>query len=120
MRERSDVSRFITWLILAAAIGFEVSGSLALRGAVDSSVWFVWVVIAYSTSIFLLDRGLRRGLPLGVAYGIWAAAGVALTAIMAAIIFGEPLSALMGFGIVLIMAGVVMVEFGSHPKTSEH
>jgi len=104
----------INWLILSAAIVTEVSGSLALRAAVDDPLWFIWVAIGYTTSIVLLDRGLRRGLPLGYAYGIWAAVGVALTAVMAWIIFDEPLTALMGVGIIFIMAGVVLVEFGSN------
>jgi len=81
---------------------------------VDDPLWFIWVGIGYTTSIVLLDRGLRRGLPLGYAYGIWAAVGVALTAVMAWIIFDEPLTALMGVGIIFIMAGVVLVEFGSN------
>ena len=105
----------VKWIVLAAAILAEVSGSLALKAAVDQPWWYAWVVLGYSVSIFLLDRGLRLGLPLGVAYGIWAATGVALTAVFAAGIFGEPLTALMGLGIVLIMGGVLLVEFGSHP-----
>jgi small multidrug resistance pump len=103
------------WVVLGAAICVEVSASLALKAAVENPWWYVWVVVGYSISIFLLDRGLRLGLPLGVAYGIWAATGVALTALLAAGIFGEPLTALMGLGIVLIMGGVLLVEFGSHP-----
>ena len=109
------------WVVLGAAIFAEVSASLALKAAVENPWWYAWVVVGYSISIFLLDRGLRLGLPLGVAYGIWAATGVALTALLAAGIFGEPLTALMGLGIVLIMGGVLLVEFGSHPpkKTQE-
>lgn len=103
------------WVILGAAILFEVSGSLALKAAVEQPWWYAWVVIGYSVDIFLLDRCLRLGLPLGVAYGIWAAAGVALTALLAAGIFGEPLTALMGLGIVFIVGGVLLVELGSHP-----
>lgn len=107
------------WLILGVAIVAEVSGSLAMKAAVDQSWWYLWVAIGYSISILFLDQGLRRGLPLGVAYGIWAATGVALTALLAAVIFGEPLTGLMGLGIVLIMGGVLLVELGSHERKPE-
>ena len=50
---------------------------------------------------------------LGVAYGIWGALGVATTAVMSSLIFDETLTALMGVGIVLIIAGVLTVELGS-------
>lgn len=55
---------------------------------------------------------------LGVAYGIWAAAGVALTAVLARVIFSEPLTRVMAFGIVLVAVGVLIVEIGAtaaHP-----
>ena len=62
----------------------------------------------------LLAAVLRRGLPLGVAYGVWAAMGVTLTALGAAVLFGEVLTPLMLAGIALVVAGVRCVELGSH------
>ena len=56
---------------------------------------------------------LKAGLPLGVADGIWAAGGVAVTAIASRLLFGEPLTRTMVAGIALIMAGVLLVEIGS-------
>lgn len=49
---------------------------------------------------------------LGVAYAIWAALGVALTAVASRILFNEPLNWVMTIGIVLIMGGVPLVETG--------
>ena len=49
----------------------------------------------------------------GVAYGIWAASGVALTAVASKALFKEPLTALMMGGIALIIAGVLLVELGA-------
>jgi small multidrug resistance pump len=49
-------------------------------------------------------------MPLCVAYGIWAvAAGVVLTAGLNKILFKEPLTSLMGVGIVLIAGGVFLI-----------
>jgi small multidrug resistance pump len=56
---------------------------------------------------------LRLGVGVGVAYGIWAAAGVALTAVLAAVIFGDPLTVVMGVGIALVIGGVFCVELGA-------
>ena len=50
---------------------------------------------------------------LGVAYGIWGASGVALTAILSAVIFGEALTPVMLGGIGLIILGVLTIELGS-------
>ena len=51
-------------------------------------------------------------MPLGVAYGTWAAAGVALTAIGSRVLFGEALTRRMAVGIALIMVGVLLLELG--------
>ena len=55
------------------------------------------------------DEALREGMSLGVGYGIWAACGVALTAVLSAVIFHEPLTLPMGIGIAAVMGGVLLV-----------
>jgi small multidrug resistance pump len=101
------------WLLLTAAILCEVTATLSLKGALDHPALYVVVAVGYLASFTLLALVLRKGMALGVAYGVWAALGVATTAVMASLIFDEALTALMGFGIVLIMAGVLTVELGS-------
>lgn len=49
-----------------------------------------------------------------MAYGIWGATGAVATAILSAFLFSEPVSVLMGVGIVLVVAGVLTLELGSH------
>jgi small multidrug resistance pump len=157
-----------TWLLLACAIASEVTASLSLKGALDRPALYVVVVIGYVVSFVLLAVVLRRGmalgvaygvwgalgvastavlclrvavtgrrawyvvvvtgylaafalltltldagLALGVAYGIWAATGVALTAIASRVLFKEPLTVVMATGIGLIAAGVLLVELGA-------
>lgn len=51
---------------------------------------------------------------IGVAYGIWGAVGVALTAVLGAVVFGETLSLTSAVGIGVIIVGVLVVETGGH------
>jgi len=53
---------------------------------------------------------LSMGMPVGVAYGIWTACGVALVAVVARFLFQEPLTWVMALGIALIVAGVLTIE----------
>jgi len=103
-----------TWALLGGAIGSEVTGSLSLKAALDRPVLYAVVVVGYVASFVFLAAVLRAGMPLGVAYGIWGALGVALTAVLGAAIFGEALNALIFAGLALIIGGVLLVEFGSH------
>lgn len=101
------------WTWLALAICSEVTGTLALRATVDHLGWVGLVVVGYGAAFVLLSATLRGGMPIGVAYGIWAATGVCLTAALAVVIFGDRLTVTSMIGIVVVIAGVLLVEFGS-------
>lgn len=107
------------WVLLGAAIATEVTGTVSLRASQDHPGWLIVVLIGYLASFVLMAAVLRAGMPVGVAYGIWGAIGTAATAVAAAVIFGEALTWPLAAGIALIIAGVLLVEFGSHERTTE-
>jgi small multidrug resistance pump len=101
------------WVYLGVAILLEVASTLALRvAAAGQRGWYALVVPGYVVSFVLLALALDEGLGIGVAYGIWTAVGVALTAVLSRWLFGETLTRTMVVGIVLIAAGVVLLETG--------
>ena len=104
----------MAWLFLAGSILAEVTATLSLRASVEGRrAWLGVVVVGYLAAFTLLSLTLRHGIGIGVAYGIWTAVGVALTAVASRVIFDEPLTRLMVAGIVLIAAGVLLVELGA-------
>ncbi|MEH3128899.1 MAG: SMR family transporter [Mycolicibacterium neoaurum] len=100
------------WLALAAAIGTEVLATLSLRASdgFRRRRWIVPVAAGYLLSFYLLWVSLSLGMPVGVAYGIWTACGVALVAVAARVLFRDPLTWRMIAGIALIIAGVLTIE----------
>lgn len=104
----------MTWLLLLLAIVSEVAATLSLKAAMTTPALYVIVVSGYLASFVFLTFVLKRGMGLGVAYGIWGAIGVALTAVLSAVVFGEAFTAVMGIGMVCIIGGVLLVEIGSH------
>ena len=107
------------WVLLIGAIAVEVAATLSLRASQDHSAWLAVVVIGYVGSFILLTMVLRTGMPVGVAYGIWGACGTAATAVLAAVIYGDPFTWPIVLGIGLIIAGVLLVEFGSQRATAD-
>ncbi|MET0898251.1 MAG: SMR family transporter [Mycobacterium sp.] len=100
------------WLVLAGAILVEVAATLGLRASdgFRRKVWLVPVIVGYVVSFSLLSWSLSLGMPVGIAYGVWSASGVALVAVLARFLFAEPLTWLMGLGIAFIIAGVLTIE----------
>lgn len=105
----------MNWVFLICAILAEVTATLCLRMASQGGVkkWLAGTVAGYLAALAGLTLALDGGLALGVAYGIWAASGVALTAIASRILFREPLTKVMGAGIGLIVIGVLCIELGA-------
>jgi small multidrug resistance pump len=100
------------WLTLAGAIVIEVFATLALRASEGfrKRVWIGPVVLGYVASFMLLSVTLSLGMPVGIAYGVWSACGVALVAVIARLLFDEPLTLVMVAGIALIIGGVLTIE----------
>lgn len=106
------------WPPLLVAIALEVTATLSLRAAEGFTypLWLIVVVVGYSGSLWLLSVVLDRGMPVGVAYGIWSAIGVVLTAVLGTVLFGELLGPVQIIGVGVIVVGVLLVEFGSHKR----
>lgn len=107
----------MSWLLLIAAILAEVTATLCLRASdgLRRRRWIVPIAIGYVASFVLLAMVLDLGMPVGIAYGIWSATGIAITAVAARVIYSEPLTWVMGIGIVLIVGGVLLIELGANP-----
>ncbi|AXQ56381.1 DMT family transporter [Streptomyces koyangensis] len=104
----------MTWVLLACAILAEVTATISLRLSEGFSkiAPSVVVIVGYVTAFTLLALVLKRGMAIGVAYGIWAAAGVALVALIGAAFLGDSLTPVQYGGLVLVAAGVVALEAG--------
>lgn len=100
------------WLALAGAIIVEVFATLALRASdgFRKKAWIAPIVAGYLLSFYLLYVSLGLGMPVGIAYGVWSACGVALVAVLARFLFQEPLTLMMVLGIALIIGGVLTIE----------
>lgn len=107
------------WIFLAVAIISEVIATSALKASDGfSRLWPSLVVVSgYVIAFYFLSLTLKT-IPVGVAYAIWSGAGMALIALIAWIFFGQALDIPAIIGLLLIVAGVVVLNVFS--KTVAH
>lgn len=99
------------YFYLSIAIFFEVIATSALKASngftnlLPSAI----VVVGYGIAFFSLSLALR-GVPLGIAYGLWSAVGIVLVSIAGWVLYQQKLDlpALLGLG--LIIAGVLVIQ----------
>lgn len=99
------------WLLLGLAIVGEVVGTSALKASDGFSRLgpSLIAVAGYAVAFYFLAIVLRT-IPVGVAYAIWAGAGVALVTLIGWVVFGQKLDAAALVGIGLIVAGVIVLN----------
>lgn len=107
------------YLFLSLAIVFEVIGSSFIKASDGFTKWFptTIVAVAYLVCFYFLSLALKT-IPLGIAYAIWGGMGIVLTAIISVLVFKQKLDIPAIIGIVLIVAGVIVMNFFS--KSAVH
>lgn len=107
------------YLFLSLAILLEVVGSSFMKASEGfSKLWpTIITIVAYIMCFFFLSQALKT-IPLGIAYAIWGGLGIVLTAIISVVVFKQPLDIPAIIGIVLIVAGVFVMNFYS--KSAAH
>jgi len=107
------------WIFLSIAIISEVFATSALKASESfSRLWPSLIVVAgYMSAFYFLSLTLKT-IPVGVAYAIWSGAGVTLIALVAWALFGQKLDIPAIVGLLLIVAGIVVLNLFS--KTVSH
>lgn len=107
------------YLPLSIAIVAEVVATTAMKSSDGFSRFWpsVIVVVGYAIAFYFLSQTLKT-IPTGVAYAIWAGAGIVLIGLFGWIVHKQPLDlpAILGMG--LIISGVLVINVFS--KSSGH
>ena len=103
------------WLMLIAAIGFEVLGTSMLKSSDGFSrlTPSLASVAAYLASFWLLSQVLRV-MPVGIAYAIWSGLGILLITVIGWAVFRQRLDAAALLGLALIAAGIIVINVFSN------
>ena len=101
----------MNWIYLTLAILSEVVGTVLIRfsDGFTKVIPTVFLVFFYLLSYFFFNMSLRK-IELGTAYAIWSGLGTALLAGLGIIFFREELSMSRVIAIVLIIAGVMLLN----------
>lgn len=101
----------MAWMYLAIAIVSEVIGTLALKASdgFNNATASTVCVIAYGIAFYYLSV-VVKSIPVGIAYAIWAGAGIVLITVAGALWFKQIPDVAAIIGIVLIIAGVVIIN----------
>ncbi len=107
------------YLFLAGAVLLEVCASSCLKASQGFTRWLptAGLALGYAGAFYLLGQTLK-GMTLGVAYALWCAVGIILTALVGFIFYKERPDVPALIGMAVIVAGVLVINVFS--KTVWH
>lgn len=99
------------WPALILAGLLEVVWALGLKYSDGfTRLWPSVITLLGALASFWLLSHAMKALPVGTAYAVWVGIGTVGTAVLAVVLFGEPVSALRVAGICLIVAGIIALK----------
>ncbi|MBN72268.1 MAG: QacE family quaternary ammonium compound efflux SMR transporter [Gimesia sp.] len=103
-----------SYLALGVAIVLEVIGTSALQASQQFTrpVPTAITVVTYLGAFYFLSLALKM-IPVGIAYAIWSGVGIVLISCAGLILFKQKLDLPAILGLVLIIAGVLVINLFS-------
>ncbi len=108
-----------SYLFLGGAIVCEVIGTLLLPATQNFTriVPTIIMIFCYAIAFYCLTFAIRD-IPIAIVYAIWSGIGVFLIALFSALFYKQFLQWQALVGLVLIVAGVALVNLFSSPHSS--
>ena len=108
-----------TTLLLLAAITAELAGTSALKlsNGFTRVIPSLVVVVGYMASFYFLALVLKYGMPIGIAYAMWAGLGTVGIVLIGLLVWQETLNIWSIIGIGLVITGVVLLNLNSGAHT---
>lgn len=107
------------YIYLIISIVAEVIGTSTLKATEEFTRFWptMLMIVCYGIAFYCMTHVIKA-LPIGVTYAIWSGLGIVLVSLVSWFYYGQKLDAAALCGILLIIAGVVVINLFS--KISAH
>jgi quaternary ammonium compound-resistance protein SugE len=106
------------WIIVLIGGFFETVWALCMKMSYGFTVpnWTLITIGFMFISVGLLNYGIKKGVPVGGGYAVWAGVGAIGSIALGIIIYGEAIAIERFFFAALIIIGIVGVEMMNRPN----
>ncbi|MDR3205786.1 MAG: multidrug efflux SMR transporter [Candidatus Methanoplasma sp.] len=98
------------WVLIGGAFETAWATTMKLSDGFHSLMWAVATLALLACSIFSLNRGLSKGLPVGGGYAVWVGVGAVGSIAAGVLLFEESLGPVKLLFAAMIIAGIVGTE----------
>ena len=112
-RPKGRIDTMVAYALIGVAVVAEVFGDsmMKLSNGFQRKLPLVGTVLGYGIAFYLIALTLEH-LPLGPVYAAWTGLGIALTAIVGAVVWKEGFNVKKALGLAAIIGVVVVLKLG--------
>ena len=111
------------WIILFVAGIMEIVWATAMDYSDGFTIWYfdILVFVFLAISMFLLEKALKGGIPVGTGYAVWTGIGAIGTIVLSVAAGHETLTLLRALFVIMIIGGIagLQVTAGSGEEKKE-
>ncbi|MDR1690765.1 MAG: multidrug efflux SMR transporter [Candidatus Methanoplasma sp.] len=108
-----------SWVLVGGM--FETAWAICMKLS-DGFMNIPWTLATLgflALSVYLLDCGFKRGIPVGGGYAVWVGIGAIGSIVMGIVVFGESLQFTRLLLAAIIIIGVIGVELTTNPDKED-
>ncbi len=107
------------WILVGGVFETVWALSMKMSDGFSNIPWTIVTLVFIFLSVYFLNSGMKRGLPVGGGYAVWVGVGAIGSIVMGIILFGESIAPMRLIFAALIVVGIVGVELTCKPGEGE-
>lgn len=113
--------KFNAWGLVILGGLFETGWSTTMKLSEGFTIlpYDIVTLVLLLISTYLLDMGLKAGLPVGACYAVWVGTGAVGSIVVGSLAFGEAIGTIGFLFLALIIAGVIGMNLSSSEESKE-
>jgi len=113
-----EVCDISPWIFILIGGVFEIIWAISMKfsNGFTDILWTINTLVFLGLSVYFLNSGLKRGLPVGGSYAVWVGIGAVGSIFMGVILFSESLEPIRLMFAAVIIIGIIGTELTCRPE----
>jgi quaternary ammonium compound-resistance protein SugE len=107
------------WVLAGGLFETAWAVTMKLSEGFSDIFWTILTLALIGCSVYMLNSGIKRGLPVGGGYAVWVGVGAIGSIVMGIILFSESIMITRLFFAAVIIIGIIGVELTCGPEDAE-
>lgn len=110
------------WIFIFVGGVFEMiwATTMGMSDGFTDIFWTVTTFLISLVSVYFLNMGMKRGLPVGASYAVWTGCGTVLSTISGWLVYGEVMSGLEVLFLAILIGGILLLQYFDGKEKEEN